>query len=96
MNIGVYGLLFVFAAFIILLIRNPSMSCFGKKLRSPFYPLLRRKRIARDAERLKEARRKTLATSDYGFKLGQEAGPRTAVSPEAKAKAEDYGFKLDD
>ena len=96
MNIGVYGLLFVFAAFIILLIRNPSMSCFGKKLRSPFYPLLRRKRMARDAERTKEARRKTLATSDYGFKLGQEGGPRTAVSPEAKAKAEDYGFKLDD
>ncbi len=96
MNIGVYGLLAVFAAFIILLIRNPSMSCFGKKLKSPFYPLLRRKRMARDEERLKESRRKTLATSDYGFKLDAEGGLRTAVSPEAKAKAEDYGFKLDD
>jgi len=96
MNIGVYGILIVFAAFIILLIRNPSMSCFGKKLRSPFYPLLRRKRMARDEERLKEARRKKLPTSDYGFKLSEEGERRAAVSPEAKSKAEDYGFKLDD
>ena len=40
MNLGTYGILIVFAAFIVLLILNPKLSCFGKRIRSPFYPVL--------------------------------------------------------
>ena len=47
MNWGVTGLLIVFAAFIVLLVFSPSLSCFGRRLKSPFYPLTRRRRNAR-------------------------------------------------
>ncbi|MCX6559831.1 MAG: hypothetical protein NTZ26_04885 [Candidatus Aminicenantes bacterium] len=95
MNIGTYGILIVFGVFILLLIRNPNMACFGKKLKSPFYPILRRKRMQREAEAVRLEKRKRIQTSDYGFKLDEPGAPRADVSPEAKAKAEDYGFKLD-
>jgi hypothetical protein len=95
MNIGLYGILFVFGAFILLLIRNPKMSCFGRKLKSPFYPLLKRKKMAREAELLKKERRQQLKTTDYGFRLNDEDGVKPAVPPEAQKKAKDYGFKLD-
>lgn len=95
MNIGVYGILIVFGLFIILLVRNPNMSCFGKKLKSPFYPILRRKRMQREEEAHKQLRRKAIQTADYGFHLGEPGASRPAVSPEAKKKAEDYGLKLD-
>jgi hypothetical protein len=62
MNIGVYGILFVFAAFILLLIINPNMSCFGRKLRSPLYPMFRKK---------KGTEKKTVI-EDYGFSLEEE------------------------
>jgi hypothetical protein len=97
MSWSVYGLLVIFGAFIFLLIRHPSLSCFGRKLKSPFYPVFRRKRMERDAQRVRQARLKKLPTTDYGFKLDDEAGPaRPGPSAEAKKKAEDYGFKLDD
>ena len=98
MNIGTYGLLIVFGAFIILLIRRPNMSCFGKKLKSPFYPVLRRKRMQREAQAELLEKRKRIQTSDYGFKLdesGTPAVPRPEASSGAQKKAEDYGFKLD-
>lgn len=95
MNIGAYGILIVFAAFIILLVKNPNMSCFGRKLKSPFYPILRRKRMQREAEAARVERRKTLPTTDYGFNLDEPGEPRKDISPEARKKAEDYGFKLD-
>jgi hypothetical protein len=95
MNIGTYGILIVFGIFIFLLIRNPNMSCFGRKLKSPFYPILRRKRMQREAEAVRLEKRKRIQASDYGFKLDEPGAPRAGVSPEAKAKAEDYGFKLD-
>lgn len=58
------GFLVIFAAFILLLILNPNMSCFGRRIKSPFYPLLRKKRLKARAEDQK----KPPATEDYGFK----------------------------
>lgn len=95
MNIGLYGILIVFGAFILLLILNPKMSCFGRKLKSPFYPLLKRKRLEREADLLKQERRKQIKTEDYGFRLNDEDGVKPSVSSEAQKKAKDYGFKLD-
>ncbi|MDD8025253.1 MAG: hypothetical protein PHI34_01980 [Acidobacteriota bacterium] len=95
MNIGAYGILIIFGLFIILLVRNPNLSCFGKKLKSPFYPILRRKRMQREAEAAKLERRKNLKTADYGFHLETPGAPGKDGSPEAQKKAEDYGFKLD-
>ena len=57
------AILIVFAAFIVLLILNPNMSCFGRRVKSPFYPLLRKKKL-----RDEEARKKPPQTDDYGFK----------------------------
>lgn len=96
MSWRVIGLLVIFGAFIILLVRHPSLSCFGRKLRSPFYPLFRRKKMEEDARRLRQARLKKIQTTDYGFKLEEGAKPSSSgASEEARKKAEDYGFKLD-
>jgi hypothetical protein len=56
------AILIIFAAFVLLLILNPNMSCFGRRIKSPFYPLLRKKR--RNAEAKKEPPK----TEDYGFR----------------------------
>lgn len=56
------AILIIFAAFVLLLILNPNMSCFGRRIKSPFYPLFRKKKL-RD-----EARKKPPKTEDYGFK----------------------------
>jgi hypothetical protein len=93
MKFGAYGFLIIFGAFILLLMFNPKMSCFGKRLKSPFYPILRRKRMAREEEINRQNRKKQIKADDYGFKLTD--GDRPAVSGQAKDKAEDYGFKLD-
>ncbi len=95
MNIGVYGILIIFAIFILLLIKNPNMSCFSKKLKSPFYPILRRKRMQREAEEVRQVRRKRIQTTDYGFHLEEPGAPKSEASAAARKKAEDYGFKLD-
>ncbi len=58
------AILIIFAAFIVLLILNPNMSCFGRRVKSPFYPLLRKKRLKDRAEEAK----KPPKTEDYGFK----------------------------
>ena len=55
----IYGIIVIFALFFLALIFNPTLSCFGKKLKSPFYPLLRR-------------RKRKLKTDDYGFSLGDK------------------------
>lgn len=64
MNIGTIGILIIFAAFVLLLILNPNMSCFGRKIKSPFYPLFRKKRMGRGGEEAK----KPPKTEDYGFR----------------------------
>ena len=77
------------------MIINPRLSCFGRWIKSPFYPLLRKQK------------QKQIKTGDYGFKLTE--GKPSAVSrkpsslsqkepqPELKKKnikTQDYGFKL--
>lgn len=87
-KLGMYGILIVLAAFIVLMIFNPNLSCFGKRVRSPFYPLQRKKKKA------------ALKTTDYDFHLvegparkpGVQAGKET---PKPDKKTDDYGFKLD-
>ncbi|MBE0461039.1 MAG: hypothetical protein IBX60_05340 [Candidatus Aminicenantes bacterium] len=54
---SIYGILIVFGIFIILFILNPNLSCFGRKIRSPLYPLFRKKKQKEDK------------TEDYGFYL---------------------------
>jgi hypothetical protein len=58
------AVLIIFAAFVLLLILNPNMSCFGRRVKSPFYPLLRKKRLKDLAGEKKEPPK----TEDYGFK----------------------------
>jgi hypothetical protein len=104
MNWGATGFLILFAAFILLLIFNPNLSCFGKRVRSPFYPLFRRRKM-RKAEEARKAK-----TTDYGFHPVEDAPPGSDASAapgaspgtgtsqaktDAQKKARDYGFKLD-
>lgn len=56
------AILVVFAAFILLLILNPNMSCFGRRVKSPFYPLFRKRKLKEGA-----AGKKPPKTEDYGF-----------------------------
>ena len=55
------AILIVFADFVILLILNPNMSCFGRRVKSPFYPLFRKKKLK------DEAKKRPPKTEDYGF-----------------------------
>lgn len=94
MSIGVYGVLIVFGAFILILIFNPNLSCFGKRIKSPFYPMLRRR----------AQQKKPLKTEDFGFSLGdgdktsrETKTPRPSPPTKSRGKplvTEDYGFKL--
>jgi hypothetical protein len=65
MSWGTTAILVIFAAFVLLLILNPNMSCFGRRIKSPFYPLFRKKRAKGGAG---EAGKKPPKTEDYGFK----------------------------
>jgi len=71
MSWSTYAILFVFAAFVLLLILNPNMSCFGKRITSPFYPLLRKKRLKGKAGTTTGAgagEKAAQKTEDYGFR----------------------------
>jgi len=71
MSWSTYAILFVFAAFVLLLILNPNMSCFGKRITSPFYPLLRKKRLKGKAGATMGAgagEKAAQKTEDYGFR----------------------------
>lgn len=110
MKLGYYGILIIFVAFFLLLILSPNLSCFGKRLKSPFYPLFRRKKKV-----------KKVKTEDYGFSLvdekerrkvkgegqkmdsqSRDSSPEKAEEGKAskkkkrKLKTHDYGFSLDD
>lgn len=88
MNWGLYGILIIFALFILLLIFNPNLSCFGKRIRSPLYPLLRKKK-------------RKVKTEDYGFHLVNKTSKRKEGEKkerkeiEKTKKTDDYGFRLD-
>lgn len=100
MTIGAYVILILFAVFLVLLVTSPKLSCFGRKLRSPFYPLTRKRR----------APSKPVKTTDFGFHLSPDGKPAprpsakpsgippagakpSGASPDAP-KTEDYGFHL--
>lgn len=68
MSWGATILLILFAIFIVLAAVNPNISCFGKRLRSPFYPLRRKKAAPRK-------------TTDYDFHLTDGNGKRTDPRP---------------
>ena len=82
MSWGAYGILILFGLFVLLLILNPSLSCFGRTLRSPFYPLIRKKR------------QKRIKTEDYGFHLVDKKESKSPPAKKAAIKTEDYGFNL--
>lgn len=108
MNWGYIGILIIFALFFLLLIFSPNLSCFGKRVKSPLYPLFRKRK------------QKKVKTEDYGFSLVNErARPRndektSRVKPESRSafphsdvkkrkpgreknlKTHDYGFSLVD
>ena len=110
MKFGYYGILIIFVAFFLLLVLSPNLSCFGKRLKSPFYPLFRRKK------RVKE-----IKTEDYGFSLvdegerrnvegkgqrmdsqGRDSSPdkeeegKASKKRKKEIKTHDYGFSLGD
>ncbi len=74
-----YVILILFGLFILLAILNPNFSCFGKRIQSPFYPLLRKKK-----------KKKRIEAEDYDFYLvdegkkrdKQDAGDRKTSFPE--------------
>jgi hypothetical protein len=55
------AILIIFAAFVLLLVLNPNMSCFGRRIKSPLYPLFRKKKLR------EEAKKAPPKTEDYGF-----------------------------
>ncbi len=63
---------------------NPNISCFGKRIRSPFYPALR-----------KRTRKKT-RTTDYGFDLGggEKRSQEKVLETKRTPAIQDYGFDL--
>jgi hypothetical protein len=84
MSWGVYGILIVFGALILLMVLNPNLSCFGRRIKSPFYPLLRKRR------RRKTAGEHGPHPADRPPEKARAEGRRAAAD-----KAEDYGFRLD-
>jgi len=60
------AILIIFAAFVLLLILNPNMSCFGRRIKSPFYPLFRKKRL-KDKTGEGGDKKRPPKTEDYGF-----------------------------
>lgn len=84
MSWGATVLLIIFGVFILLIIVNPNISCFGKRLRSPLYPLLRKRAAPKK-------------TTDYHFHLvgGAEKDIAPPDPDKPAPKAEDYGFRRD-
>jgi len=87
MNWGLYGILILFGLFVLLLVFNPNLSCFGRTIRSPIYPLFRKRK------------KKKIKTEDYGFHLVDEPrkkSPERKREPAKTIKTEDYGFNLEE
>lgn len=77
MNWGIYGILIIFGIFVLLLILNPNLSCFGKRVKSPLYPVLRKKK-------------RKIKTEDYGFELVDDETRVESKETKKKMKAEAY------
>jgi hypothetical protein len=77
MNWGFIGLLVVLALFVILLVVNPKLSCFGKRIASPLYPVFRGRKRKRAAlaqpavppQQGPAGKGPEKPVEDYGFKL---------------------------
>jgi hypothetical protein len=85
MTLALYGILIILALFIVLMVFNPRLSCFGRKLKSPLYPILRKKK------------QKRMQTTDYGFHLVEPVKKGTPSGKEGlkrESKPADYGFDL--
>ncbi|MFP4081334.1 MAG: hypothetical protein ACLFVG_01105 [Candidatus Aminicenantes bacterium] len=82
MSWTVYGIIIVFGLFVLVLIFNPHLSCFGRTIRSPLHPLFRRK---------KQKKRKA---EDYGFHLTDSSPQKKVERKRKQEKTEDYGFHL--
>jgi len=103
----IYGIIVIFALFVIALIFNPTLSCFGRKLKSPFYPILREKKRKLKTENYgfslggKKAKMKTkermqkLGMKEYGFSRVGDAQHKPQEK-KRKLKTGDYGFSLDE
>jgi len=99
MNWMTYGIIIIFAAFIVLLLINPKLSCFGKQITSPLYPLKRKRK----------QRQRQFKTDDYGFRLNDTGTDGAGLKKKTedgelfleqfkhkKIKTKDYGFQLSD
>jgi hypothetical protein len=91
MSFGLYAILIIFGLFVLLLIFNPNLSCFGRTIKSPFYPFFRKRKKRR------------IEAQDYGFHLVDQAKPRESARERKEQKeekkpikTEDYGFILTD
>ena len=96
MKLALYGILVILALFVVLMVFNPNLSCFGRKLKSPLYPVLRKKK----------RKQKMMKTVDYGFDLGGPGEKKSRVTstkkpPQQKRtprrqniETENYGFDL--
>jgi len=73
MSWSFYAIIIILVVFILILILNPNLSCFGRKLKSPLYPILRRKK-------------KKVKTDDYGFNLVDEGDKQKDVPVNQKMK----------
>lgn len=91
MSFWLYVILILFGLFVLLLIFNPNLSCFGRTIKSPFYPYFRKRKKRR------------IKAQDYGFHLvdqvKSEESTRERREPKKErkpVKTEDYGFNLTD
>ncbi len=75
MNFGLIVLITLFVAFILLLLFNPNLTCFGRRLRSPFYPLRRRRLLAAKGKN-------QLKPEDYGFSLTEDDAQTLPIGTE--------------
>lgn len=99
MSWTIYGILILFGAFVLLMLFNPKLSCFGRRIASPLYPLWRKKRKGE------------IKAEDYGFHLAEGERPKKSAGPGQKTggvplknaagkktgkplKTFDYGFRL--
>lgn len=82
MSFGIYVILILFGLFVLLLIFNPNLSCFGRTIKFPFQPLFRKKR------------QRKMKTEDYGFHLVDDRKLNSTASKKKATKVEDYGFHL--
>lgn len=77
MSWKIYFFLIILGLFFLILILNPNLSCFGKRIKSPFYPLLRK-------------RRKKIKTADYGFNLVDDKERQSSNRNKRTEKEEDF------